>query len=491
MKQLKTLLLAAFPLLFIGMGANFLIIPHAQAAVHWVDRVAAVVDDDVVMESELNKRINVITSRLNAQGTPLPPMSVLRKRVLNRLILESIQLQMAKRIGIQVDDSELNDTLMRIAKSNHFTLAQFRDALESEGTSFRDAREQIRHEMIIGRLQQSRVGRLIRITDKEVKDYLASAEGRKHTATEYYLGHILVSVPDSATPEQDAAAKKKAESILADLKKGVDFKQEAVAKSDGQNALKGGVLGWRKEQELPSIAANLIPNLKVGEFTGLLKTASGYHILAVLDKRGGQQKIVTQTHVRHILIKPSAIRTEDQAHVLAESIYQRLQKGEDFATLAKAHSEDPVSAVSGGDLDWVSPGEMVPEFEEMMNKTPEGQISKPFRTKYGWHILQVLGHRKKDVGQEIQENQARQAINKRKFNEELVGWLQKIRQEAYVDIKPEDWNAPSTDSAVSSDGSTSEAGNASSDQNASNDKKVKAEAPAAPIINSIPEPGGK
>jgi peptidyl-prolyl cis-trans isomerase SurA len=450
MKPLKNLLLAALPILLISLGTNTLIVTQAKAAVHWVDRVAAVVDDDVVMESELNKRIKVITSRLNAQGTPLPPMSVLRKRVLSRLILESIQLQMAKRIGIRVDDTELNDTLLRIAKSNHFTLAQFRDALESEGTSFRDAREQIRHEMIISRLQQSQVGHLIRITDKEVKDYLASAAGRKHSATEYFLGHILVSIPDSATPAQDAAAKKKAEAILSDLKKGVDFKQEAVAKSDGQNALKGGVIGWRKEQELPSIAANIIPDLKVGEFTGLIKTASGYHILTVLDKRGGQQKIVTQTHVRHILIKPSAIRSEDEAHALAESIYQQLQKGANFATLAKAHSDDPVSAISGGDLDWVSPGEMVPAFEEVMNKTPEGQISKPFRSRYGWHILQVLGHRSKDVGEKIQENQARQAIYKRKFSEELVGWLQKIRQEAYVDIKSAQWDIP--DNAVKNEG---------------------------------------
>ena len=257
----------------------------------------------------------------------------------------------------------------------------------------------------------------------------------------------MISIPDSASREQAAEAKKRALSVLEDLKSGIDFQQEAVAKSDGQNALQGGVLGWRKEQELPSIAVDEIPGLKKGEFTGLMKTGSGYHIMAVLDKRGGQEKVITQTHVRHILVKPSAIRTEFETETLANTLHERLTHGDDFVAIAKANSEDEISAISGGDLNWVSPGEMVPEFENIMTQTKKGETSKPFRSKYGWHILEILDHRQQDVGQKLQKNQARQVINKRKFDEELVGWLRTIRDEVFVEIKGQDWDTATPEQA--------------------------------------------
>jgi len=441
-------------LVFLGIVilASISRVAFVDASVQWVDRVAAVVNDDAVMQSELNRRVSVIVSRLNAQNTPLPPMEIIKKRVLDQLIVESIELQLASRLGIRVDDSQLNESLRRIAAQNHYTLAQFRTALESEGTSFQEAREQIRHQMIIGRLQQSQVGRKIRITKKEIQAYLASAEGRKKTATEYYLGHIMIAVPDNATPKQEAEAKAKAEAVLQDLKRGVDFKQEAVAKSDGRNALQGGVLGWRRQSELPSIAADLIPDMKQGGFTGLLKTASGYHIIAVLNKRGGKKKIVIQTKVRSILIKPNAIRTNSEAKKLAYSLYNRLMHGDKFSTLAKAHSDDPVSAIDGGELGWISPGEMPPAFETAMNHTSKGKYSKPFQSRYGWYILEVEGHRQQDVGKKLLDSQARQAIYKRKFNEELGDWLRKIREDAYVDIKSGNWKASSSHKDKSKDG---------------------------------------
>ncbi len=407
----------------------------AYGKVKPLDQVLVIVDDDIVMESELDSRLRTITARLNAQGTSLPPREIMEQRVLDQLILESIQLQMAERDGLRVSDNQLNETMQNIAKRNGYTLDEFQEAIKSEGVTYSEAREQIRRELLISRTQQRKVDRKVRVTDKEVETFLASAEGKKRTATEYYLGHILITISDPANPVVVEEAREKAESIRKELLDGADFKQTAVAKSDGRNALQGGIIGWRKENEVPSIAADIIQTLKVGAPSELLRTSGGFHIMAVLDRRGGKKQLVKQHNVRHILIKPTEVRTEQEAKETIDQLRERIVSGDDFASIAKAHSDDPVSAISGGSLDWVGPGEMVPAFDDMMQNTPKGEISEPFLSDFGWHILQVQDTRMADVGSQIQSNQARQVIHRRKYEEELAIWLREIREEAYVEIK--------------------------------------------------------
>lgn len=406
---------------------------HAQSVP--LDKIIAVVDDDIVMQSELTSRMRSITRRLRAQGTPLPSQEVMHTRVLDQLILENIQLQLAERAGIRIGDTQLNATIDSITKSNNMTLAQFEAQLKAEGETYAGAREQIRREMIVSRVQKREVDRRVRVTELEIENFLASKEGRTQSGTEYYIGHILVSVPESASLKEIEAGEHKGNNILAALKAGEDFKKMAVEKSDGRQALNGGVIGWRKENELPSIAADIIPALNVGEPSSLIRTSSGFHLVSVLEKRGGKQQMIDQAHVRHILISPSEIRTDQEAKIMINKLYERIISGDDFAALAKSNSDDPVSAIDGGSLDWVSPGQMVPEFDTMINEITLGEVSQPFRSQFGWHILEVTERRKQDMGALIQTNQAKQVIHKYKYESELSNWLLEIKSEAFIEIK--------------------------------------------------------
>jgi peptidyl-prolyl cis-trans isomerase SurA len=421
-------------MLFAFLSASlFAVSLHAQSVS--LDKIIAVVDDDIVMQSELTRRVRAINSRLKSQGTPLPSQEVMHDRVLDQLILENIQMQLAERAGIRIGDTQLNATIDTITKSNNMTLAQFEAQLKAEGETYANAREQIRTEMIISRVQKQEVDRRVRVTELEIENFLTSKEGRTQSGTEYYLGHILVSVPDSASLKEIEAGEKKANNILVALKAGEDFKKMAVEKSDGRQALNGGVIGWRKEGELPSIAANIIPTLKVGEPSNLVRTSSGFHIIMVLEKRGGQEQLIDQAHVRHILIAPSEIRSDQQAKTMIDKLYERISSGDDFAELAKSNSDDPVSAIDGGSLDWVSPGQMVPEFDNMMDEVALGEVSKPFRSQFGWHILEIMERRKQDMGALILANQAKQVIHNYKYESELSNWLLEIKSEAFIEIK--------------------------------------------------------
>ncbi len=412
--------------------------PNAQL----LDRVIAIVDDDIVMHSELRQRVNSISKRLQRQETPLPSPSVMQERVLDQLILESIQLQLANRLGIRIGDSQLNDTLENIARSNKMTLAQFEAQLELEGDSYASAREQIRREMVISRVQKREVDRRVRVTEQEIETFLASKEGRTQSGLEYLIGHILIAVPESASKQQEQAAQERGDAILAELNAGEDFQKTAVAKSDGRRALEGGVIGWRKESELPTIAADIIPSLAIQEPSSLIRTGSGFHIVTVLEKRGGQENLIEQSQVRHILVSPSEIRTEAESKTIIDKLHERLVGGDDFAAIAKASSDDPVSAIDGGKLDWVNPGQMVPAFEQMMMQTEVGELSAPFKSQFGWHILQVTDRRIKDMAELIQNNQAQQILHRRKFEEELANWLLEIKGEAYIEIN-DDFKAES------------------------------------------------
>mgnify|MGYP000111976034 CR=1 FL=1 len=415
------------------MGSLLAASVHAQSVP--LDKIIAVVDDDIVMQSELTRRTRAITRRLRSQGTPLPSKQVMHDRVLEQLIIENIQLQLAARLGIRIGDTQLNATIDNITKSNNMTLAQFEAQLTAEGETYASAREQIRTEMIISRVQKREVDRRVRVTELEIENFLASKEGRTQSGAEYYLGHILISVAESASLEDIEIAEKKANDILVALKAGEDFKKMAVEKSDGRQALNGGVIGWRKESELPSIATNIIPMLAVGEPSSLIRTSSGFHIVTVLEKRGGKQQLIDQALVRHILIAPSEIRNDQEAKTMIDKLYDRIISGDDFAGLARSNSDDPVSAIDGGSLDWVSPGQMVPEFDNMMNQVALNEVSKPFRSQFGWHILEVTERRKQDMGALIQSNQAKQVIHKYKYESELSNWLLEIKDEAFIELK--------------------------------------------------------
>ncbi len=404
-----------------------------QAAPQLIDQVVAVVDDDIIMASELDARMQLL--RQQSAGQAMPDNATLRDQVLERMILESIQLQMADRGGIRITDAQLNDALGRIAAQNNMNLAQFRQTMEAEGVSFAQARDQIANEMRISRVQRFQVGERIQITDQDVDYFLASELGKMASAAEYNLGHILIAVPSDASPGDLQKAAKKADDIVARLRNGDDFRKMAMAESSGRTALNGGELGWRKEAQLPGIFAPVVPALKVGGVSDPIKSPSGYHIVKLLEKRGGNTQMVTQTKTRHILIRTNELRDDAAAEALINDLYQRVQAGGDFAALAKEFSDDPGSGASGGDLGWVNPGDMVPEFDSTMADTAAGGISAPFRSQFGWHILQVEERRETDIGAENQRNQVRNLLYSRRFEEELPIWLRKVRSEAYVDIK--------------------------------------------------------
>jgi len=409
--------------------------PLAQAQLKSIDRITAVVDDDIIMQSELTERVQVVKNQ--SKGMRLPPDDVLKQQVLERLITESIQLQMAERSGVRISDQQLNQTIESIAKQNGMSLRQFQQALEKDGVPYAQAREQIRRERVISEVQRYRVGGKIQISEQDIDSFLNSARGQSATAEEYRLGHILIQLPSQANKDQLKKAQNKAKKIVKELRKGADFEQTAVANSEGRNALKGGDLGWRKEAELPSLFADIVPSLKKGGISDPIRSASGFHIIKITDKRGGEEQLVRQTRARHILIQETTIRDAKQSEQLINELYKRVKKGEDFASLAKEFSDDPGSKVSGGDLNWINEGDMVPAFEKTMKATQKGQTSKPFKSRFGWHILQVTDYRQKDMGEEVQRNQARQLLYSRRFEEELPIWLRQIRADAYVEVKNE------------------------------------------------------
>lgn len=407
-----------------------------QAERQLLDQVEAVVNESVILQSELNARISTIIGRLRSQGTSLPPRSVLEERVLEQLITESIQLQMAERAGMRISDNELNETMASIAGSNNMTLAQFESQLSREGVSYQEAREQIRNEMLTGRVQQRQVGNRVRVTDREVDNYLEATQGQGRTNAEYELAHILIQVNDPNDEEEAAAARAQIESLRQEIINGRDFRSVAVAESDASNALEGGNMGWRAESRLPSLVANVVPELAEGEVSPVLENSSGYHLVTVLNKRGGETtQMVEQSKVRHILVRPDETTSDTAAEAKIRELYTRLQEGASFAALARGESDDPVSGSDGGNLGWVGPGQMVPEFEQAMMNADVGELTGPFRSQFGWHILEVQERRQQDISREVRRGEARQAIYRRKFDLELQNWLREIRDEAFIEFK--------------------------------------------------------
>ena len=420
-------------IVFILLG--FLISTNTYTKIELIDRVVAVVDSGVIMESQLNSRVEEILIRLKNDKAELPPLNLLEEQVLDRLIIEEIQLQLADRAGIKISDSELNQTLSRVSSQNNLSLEEFRLKLEAEGTSYKSFRDTIKKELIIQRVQRGKVGAKIDISEQELENFINSEEGRTQLAEQYNVQHILLSVKSGLSEIEIEAIENEAVSLLERLENGESFEKLAASYSAGQKALEGGFLGWRTSAELPSLFAEVVTGLKVGEVAQPVRSGAGFHILKLTDKRGNTVKFLDQTLARHILVQPSEIRTENQAEVLINDIYKRLKEGEDFKQLARQFSEDPGSKMDGGELGWSNPGDYDPAFEMTLNATEIGQLSEPVKSSFGWHIIEVMDRRNEDVSQEEQKNRAYQIIFKRKFDQELQSTLIELRAEAYVDIK--------------------------------------------------------
>ena len=405
----------------------------APAPLEPVDKIVAVVNDDVITSTELDTRLHSIKEQLKNQSSPIPPDAVLKKQVLDRMILASLQLQLADKNGIRVDDETLNRTIERIAADNKLSLTEFRSVLEKEGYDFATFREDIRREILISRVQQRQVTDRIMVTEQEIDNFLATQRAQGNTGAEYHLAHILIAVPDASSSERIQAARQRAEDVLKKLHAGANFEETAIAVSDGQQALQGGDLGWRKAGELPTLFVDTVTHMKTGDISDLIRSPSGFHIIKLLEQRNEQRHIVTQTHARHILIRTDELTSDDAAQARLKDIRQRVQDGADFAALARQYSNDAATANNGGDLGWVNPGEMVPKFQAQMDKLATGEISEPFKTGFGWHIVQVLDRRRHDDTDAFIRSQARKAIHQRKTEEELQSWLARLRDDAYIE----------------------------------------------------------
>lgn len=411
---------------------------HADngAAPKFIDRIIAVVNDDVITASELDKELNTIKQQLRAQNTTLPAAETFRAQVLDRMVLKRLQLQLAGVNHIKVDDEALNRTILNIATQNKLSLSEFRNVLDTDGVDFEDYRENIRTELTLAQLRQRQVTNRIVVTDQEVDEFLETQAVQGTVSDEFRLSHILIVVPDAATVEQVDAAQKKVSKVLTELRAGADFAQTALSVSGGAQALQGGDLGWRKLGQLPTLFNNIVTTMKVGEISAPIRSPSGFHLIKLVDKRkSDEHHLITQTNARHILIRTTELVSSDDARRKLEQLRQRISAGDDFADMARSHSEDSATAVNGGNVGWVSPGDLVPAFEEVMDQLKINQVSAPFHTQFGWHIVQVLARRDYDNTAELKKTRAREEIRQRKIEEETQTWLRQMRDEAFVELR--------------------------------------------------------
>lgn len=409
-----------------------------EANIEQLDRIIAVVDRDVITRGELQSRIRTVLQQLEKQGVALPPQDVLEKQVLERLIGDKLQLQLAAQTGLRVDDNQLDKTIERIADQNKLNKTEFREALEKDGISFRKFREDIRSEIILARLREREVDNRINVTEAEIDNFLTTQASRNDVQDEFEIAHILVRAPEEGTPEELQKLRAKAEQALKKLQEGSDFTQVSASFSDAPNALEGGKLGWKTATQVPSLFLDTLKAMKPGEVSAILRSPNGFHILKLTNRRGGSSPLVIQqTHARHILIKPSEIVSEGDAKRRMDDLKERLDNSGNFEELARQYSEDG-TASKGGDLGWVNPGDTVPEFEKAMNTLKAGDISEPVRSPFGWHIIQVIERRSQDMSKEAARLKARQEIKARKSDEAYQDWLRELRDRAYVEYRLED-----------------------------------------------------
>jgi peptidyl-prolyl cis-trans isomerase SurA len=420
---------------------GLLLLPGAGGAqpkprpIYTIDRIVAVINDEVITRNDLTMRVNRAASQLARQGTPAPPRADLERQMLERLVTDRAVTQFARENGMRVDDVELDRAIDRIAQENQMVTAQLRMALEKDGVPFNMFREDVRNEILMARLREREITDKIVVTDSEIDNLLAAPPQGAGGADEFNVSHILVRVAESAGPDQIQARLARAEQALAQLKAGTDFRQVAATFSEAPDALQGGSIGWRDSAKLPTLFAEAVRGMKVGDLSSVLRSPNGFHIIKLVDRRGGAQvAVVQQTRVRHILIKVSEIVSESEGRNRLRNLKERLDNKGDFAQIARANSED-TSASKGGELGWISPGDTVPEFERAMDALKPGQISEPVRSPFGWHLIEVLERRASDMTNERKRLAARQTLRERKGEEAFQEWVRQTRDRAYVEIR--------------------------------------------------------
>lgn len=400
-----------------------------------IDRIIAIVDESVVLESELVRRSNSIISQIKERKQVVPSLQILRKQVLDRLIVESLQVQMAKRVGVRIGDRELSATLERVAEGSKLSVDQLKEKVEADGIGWSLFREDLRNEIMISRVKNGMVQRRIQVSEKEIDNIVAQMDKEGESRTQYHLGHILLALPESASPEQLKAVREQSTKIISALRQGSNFEEFAIAFSSGQNSLEGGDMGWRSLNQLPTLFAGTVKNMNIKDVSEPLRSGSGLHILYLKDKKGGfETQVVVQTNVRHILVSPNQITSDKQAFDKISLARDRIINGEDFKDLAIELSDDKSNAAQGGDMGWVDPGTFVPEFSAVMDKLPLNELSEPVKTQFGWHLMEVLGRRDQDQTEDKKRERAYRILSNRKFEEESQVWISEMREKAHIKI---------------------------------------------------------
>jgi peptidyl-prolyl cis-trans isomerase SurA len=426
----KTILKKAIRLLLLGG----LLQASSSTTAELLGEIAAVVEEDVILVHELDKETEAVSQRIRASNTQMPPEYILRKQVLEKMIVDKLQRQLAEKAGINITEDMLNSSAADIAQRNNMSLEQFRAELTRQGMSYKAFLDNMRNEIIINQLRSREIGGRIKVTDREVEHFMETKEPLGEEGIQYHLGHILVAVKEAASSSDIQKAQGKADAIVKKLREGQDFAQIAIAESEDDNALKGGDLGWRTANDIPSIFSDIAPRMRSGEISDPIRSPGGFHIIKMLDLKNLDNHIITKTKVRHILIKTNELVDDEEARKRLLALKARITDGDDFSALARSHSDDKGSAIKGGSLDWVSPGDLVRPFEDAMVKLDINQISEPIQSQFGWHLIQVLDRESKDDSAEHRKNRVRDAIRKRKIEEETELWIRRLRDEAYVEI---------------------------------------------------------
>lgn len=417
------------------MGMLIMIHSFNVSAIEYLDGIVAVVEDDIILESELAREASTIIVKLQSSKVQIPPENVLFKQVLERLIIDKLQSQLAQKAGVKISDEMVDSSLNNIAQQNGLDMASFQREIKNQGMNYAEFKENVRKEIIINQLRSHEIGSRVKVSEQEIEHYLETELSAKDQQVQYLLGHILIAVPEGASARTIQAEAEEARSLIEQLRLGADFKQMAVSVSDGANALQGGDLGWRTLNQMPTLFVDVVKDMVKGDIADPVRSPGGFHLLKLLDTTAIASHIITETHVRHILIKTNEIVNDAEAKKRLEAIAGRIVDGDDFATLAKANSDDTSSAIKGGDLGWVMPGLLVPAFEKAMSELAINATSQPVQTQFGWHLIQVLERRDKDNKEQQKKNQAHNEIRKRKIEEETELWLRRLRDEAYVDIR--------------------------------------------------------
>lgn len=426
-------------LLLLGSTLSMAVAPVSADAGQTVplNNIVAIVNDGIIVASELDEALIAVEKQLSDKETAVPPRNVLINQVLERLVVEKLQLQIAERSGTTIDDSTLNDKVKELATQNDMTLTDFRTVIERDDFDYNEFREDLRKQLLIQQVRRQMISNRIKVNDQEIDNLLATLKASGKGDVEYHLAHILIAIPEAASPEEIQAGERRAQDLLTRLRNGADFAGLAISESAGQTALEGGDVGWRSIGQMPGLFVEPVKQMEVGDISDLIRSPGGFHIIKLVEKRGDERHIMRQTMVRHILLKPDLLHTEEENLVRIQQLEIRLRAGEDFATLARANSQDTLSAARGGDLGWVSPGETVPAFEFAYNNLSVGEISAPVKTQFGWHLIEVTEYRDHDSTEEFERHKARNLIRSRKYDEELFLWLRRLRDEAYIEYRTE------------------------------------------------------